>query len=213
MNKLEFFILLNILAIIYSILNYLELIRYVNIRVNSNNYFLKKFRKMKKYSKVERIVLIIDTDVKRINKLKPCINSLLDQTIRVDEIALNLKDGDLEKVDPILHKILNVYEVENFDNKICQNIIPTLYRENDNDTIIILLKDNIIYPKNFILHMVEKSVKNPHNVIKSNIENVFLFKPEFFSIKSLDDVCNEKWLQNNLRNNISNIKKQRFYKF
>lgn len=213
MNKLEFFILLNILAIIYSILNYLELIRYVNVSVNSNNYFLKKFRKLKKYSKAERIVLIIDTDVKRINKLKPCINSLLDQNIRVDEIAINLKDGDLEKVDPNLHKILNVYEVEDYDNKICHNIIPTLYRENDNDTIIILLKDNIVYPKNFILHMVEKSVKNPHNVIKSNIENVFLFKPEFFSTKSLDDVCNERWLQNNLQNNISNIKKQRFYKF
>ena len=74
------------MSLIFSLLLYFGIIRYLNLYIYNPKSYLKKYFELEKaYNKK----VVINLSITNPDKLKPVINSLLDQTVRVDEISIN----------------------------------------------------------------------------------------------------------------------------
>ena len=139
----------------------------------------------------------------------PFLNSLLDQSIRVNKIVLNLPDSYENKEYDVPSKyndIILVYRSGKNYGKY-NHIIPVLLRELEDDTIIISLKDNYIYNYYLIENLLNKYEQNPDNIIYDN--NLMLFKPKFFNKNIVNynkDENDDNWI-----NKHANVK-QIFFK-
>lgn len=110
-----------------------------------------------------KVIVSLTTTPKRIKKIKPMIKSILNQTVRIDQIALNIPKkcrGQSYEVPPELEHMVNVYTCgrDYGDGTKC---IPTLLRENDSETLLILLQDNYIYGEDFIETIIEEYKQHP----------------------------------------------------
>ena len=123
--------------------------------------------------------------------------SLLEQTIKIDQISLNLplrgSDGKLfEIINTDIEKVVTIHRCS-IDYGQNNNIIPTLLREGEYGTIIIALDETFIYAETFLETLLRKSLENNNCAIIFNEGT--LVKPEFFKKEILYD------------ENITNVKK------
>jgi len=167
---------------------------------------------VKNYSKLDkcddkRTVISLTTTPERLNKLKPTISSLLDQTTRVDEIAISIPYGNEYKIPDYLKNIVQIYRYSVQYGK-AGNLIPVLLRELEGDTKIILIKDDVIYGKDFVETIVDASNKSPDKAIAVNNDRGVLIKPDFFDISVSKyngrDNCTE-WLNKKINVGIEKI--------
>jgi hypothetical protein len=139
----------------------------------------------------ERVVISFTTTPGRLNKLKPFLNSLLDQTVKVDEIAMSIPYKYYGNVPKYLKKFVRVYGYsKNYDDT--GNLIPVLLREGEANTKIIVVQDDMVYGKDFIEDLVEKSNKNSDKLVYATDNKDpkwgILIKPLFFDTKVSDYV-------------------------
>ena len=129
-----------------------------------------------------KIIVSISCRPHNSHKLESLLTSLLDQTIKIDQIALNIpyktRDGKDYKLKKVCEDVVSVYRCGNDYGKE-NSIIPTLLREGEYGTIIISLDENIIYGKNFLELLIQESVQNNNCAIMFN--EGMLVKPEFFN--------------------------------
>ena len=81
------FILLLIIVIIFY---YYDIFRYIKIHFDSDYEYIKNYKKLNKFNYTDRIVISLTTTPDRIQYIKPVIKSLLDQSVKVDQIVLNI---------------------------------------------------------------------------------------------------------------------------
>jgi len=175
----------------------------------------KRFNKLKSnseydslianYSKLikstpDKVVVSFTTTPDRILHTQPMLNSLLDQTVRVDQIALNIPDTLDYSIPKNCENICNIYKTGK-DYGIGTKYVPTLLRESDCGTKIILIKDDVVYGKDFIEKILKESDEHPEKCIytgnKLEGSEGILIKPEFFN-DVIHNKCDDKWLENNL---------------
>lgn len=216
-KKFLFLVIITLISLLYTVLDYLEITRYFKVKYYSNDRYLKNYRTINRVDEKDKIVILLDTNVNRINNIKPSLNSILDQTTKVDEIAVNILEGENSFINTDLHRIINVYNIGNgYENKTCNLLIPTLLREKEANTIILILKDNVVYGKNFIYKMLKKAINNPNNIIVSNKNNATIIRPKFFQAESFDpDLVefNDQWFENSIYVDKILVSENRNYKF
>jgi hypothetical protein len=171
-------ILSSVLTLIYIIAAYFGIIRYFSVHLYSTESYEKPYLKLDKADNKYKVVISLTSSDKNINKLNPTVNSLLDQTVKVNEIAISVPYSR-----NIPKSILNVLMKYNysFDYGKVGKVIPPLLREDEEDTIIIIVDENMIYGKDFIEEIISQSKKYPDNVIGTNTKNGILIKPAFFN--------------------------------
>ena len=119
----------------------------------------EKYDNLPKASNI-RTVVTMTTIPERIDMMKPVLNSLLTQSVRVDEIALNIprvsRKGNMYQVPNWLSALKNVtvHRVEK-DEGPGTKIFPTLRRE-PHGTIIIAVDDDNIYHSNMVEGLVKE---------------------------------------------------------
>jgi hypothetical protein len=172
-----FSLILSVLGLIYLCLSYYGIIRYFKLRYTDTEYYISNYVKKPKIGK-DRIVISFEGTEKN---MKPFINSVLDQTVRVDDIGIYL-NKDIP-IPESLKKILSVYRCDkDYDN--AGNLISSILREPETNTKIIILEPNKIYGEDFIQNIIEQSDKNPEKIIKVNkTDSEMLVKPKFFTEK------------------------------
>lgn len=181
MNKtfIAISLIITIFFMIFSILEYNGIIRYFKLYTkNSFEKFVKNYSHKRPFSSTHKTVISLTTTKQKINKLLPVLNSLLDQTVKVNQISLNFPDNyekQIYKVPKHYENIVNVYR-SGKDYGIYNNLIPTLLREVENNTLIICLKDNYIYGNDFIENIIQDS-DNSNEIIQNNYCTVL--KPKF----------------------------------
>lgn len=178
----------SILGLIYLILAYYGIIRYVKLHVVSTDTYIENYMKLPKASK-DRVTVCFTAEAKQLENLKPFINSILDQTVRVDDIALTIPYKDMNKVPENLKKILSSYGYnKDYDN--AGNLICSVLREPEAETKIIVVEPNMVYGQDFIETIIEESEKNPDKIIYANKTKDpkwgVLLKPKFFTDKISD---------------------------
>lgn len=199
-----------VLSLVYVICAYYGINRYIGLHFCSTDSHVKNYSRLDKSDDKARVVLSLTTTPERLNKLKPTIVSLLDQTTKVDEIAVSVPYGKKYVIPEYLKDIAQVYRYSvNYGD--AGNLVPALLREREGDTKIILVRDNIVYGKDFVESIVTASNKNPNKaiVVKSlDADKGVLIKPDFFDISVTnynDKDCCTKWLSKKLQADVDVI--------
>jgi len=182
-----FTIISTIISIIFILCSYFGFVRYFNLYINSSNKYVENYSKLHKVSE-NRVVISLSTTPDKIDKIKPMLNSILDQTVKVDQIALVIPDkykGKKYNIPKYINNICNIFPAgKNYGKG--TKLIPILLREKECGTTIIALDDNIIYGQDFIYTMLEESKKNPGKVLIDQKGVAILVKPEYFGCDVID---------------------------
>lgn len=201
-------LVITMLSLLFIILSYYGIIRLCKLKIGKCDSFAKDYIKLSKASSNKKIILSLYG--KSIDTLRPTINSLLDQTVRPDQIIISVPEGVNIELDPYIkdNKIIIVHKLAK-DYKSCCSFMSPLTREKDGDTIVILANENTIYGPDFIEAIVNESEKHPDCIIfvskyNARIYSVsgkkvthdadiidsslgVLLKPKFFPADILDD--------------------------
>ena len=175
-------IILLLFCIIVFLIIYYNIYRYIKIHFDDESEYIKNYRKLKK-CKDCRIVISLTTIPDRIKLIKPVIKSLLDQTVKVDQIVINLPKTCKDKTYDVPEDLKNMCNVITCgrDYGPGTKFIPTILREQDSDTIIIMVDDDYIYGYDFIDTILKEHIKEPDCAIVMN--EAILLKPEFIDVK------------------------------
>ena len=227
-TKIILSIVFTIISIFFILLSYFEIIRYIQLQYCSSDSYIKAYSNIDPVDQNDRVVITLTTKLTDLNKLKPVINSLLDQTVRVNQILVNIPRNTETQIPNWLTKAVTINQTGQNYGKL-GSIIPTLMRECESKTRIIVVDDNVIYGKDFVEKIIESSNEHPNNAIYTkkcdNIEIIetkygVLIKPEFFKLEDIQNsdvsIDINPWLTNILKKRYINITKVNYnesYKF
>jgi hypothetical protein len=176
-------IISSILSIIYILLTYYGIIRFYTIKNENTEKFINNYSLLEKASNKSKVVISLYWNNNNFDKLKPLINSLLDQTVKVDMIAINIPDNiDDKNIPQYIKNSANIFKFKKEYGE-STNLIPTLFREKECDTIIIALKNYKMFGKDYIESLVNEIENNPDSII--NHKDAIVVKPSFFGCNVL----------------------------
>jgi hypothetical protein len=190
MNEQIVFILF---VVIVVLITYFNLFRYFKIHFDDENSYIYEYKNIPKFEMNNKVIVSFTTSPSNLRRLKPMIKSLLDQTVRIDQIVLNIPDG--YDIPGDYEKMINIYKC-GMDYGEGTKCIPTILREGDYGTVIIMLNDEYVYGSDFLETLLKKSKKYPSRAIAS--EGALLVKPEFFDTDILavnSKVSNEELMK------------------
>lgn len=178
-------LVLSVLGLVYMILVRYGIIRYVKLHFSSTEGYIDNFKTLPKADK-SRVVITFSADTSQMKKLKPFINSILDQTVRVDDIALNIPYKDVKSIPENLKKILSVHGYsKDYDD--AGNLVCSVLTEPEANTKIIVVEPNMVYGEDFVEEMVRKSNENNNKIVyggkDKNPKWGMLIQPDFFDDK------------------------------
>ena len=209
MSEKSCYVLVTILVIILLIIVLLPLInpkttRYNKLLNSDTKPFINEYKNIKKCTN-DKVVVSFSSTPKRIKNITPMLNSLLNQTTRVNQFALNVSE-DCE-VPEEYKDLCNVF-ITGKDYGTGTKYVPTLLREDECGTKIILVDDDYIYGEDLIEKILKESEKNPNKClyVGDDFESAktILLKPEFIS-KVNHSKCDNKWLKDNLNVDVLKI--------
>jgi hypothetical protein len=211
MNKKTMLIIsliFSILALLYLISDYYGGNRYIIMHMKEHDNYIKNYGKLKKASKERVIVCFSNTDPNLPN-INPFLNSILDQTVRIDEIMLITPYHNIEKIPQKYKKILTVHgHHKNYYN--VSNLICSVLTEPEANTKIIIVESSIVYPVDFIETMVSESDRNPDKIIygseNKDVKYGILIKSKFFDDRISKDTINKSSTCCDYLNKYSNSK-------
>ena len=120
-----------LLSLAMILLSYFGIVRYFTLHVSGMDKLVENYSKLPKGTD-DRVVVSVAADPKNFHKLKPVLNSILDQTVKVNQIGV---------VVPLKHE----NDVPAYIKKIA-NIFPAGKNYGDGTPLIpILLKDSNIF--------------------------------------------------------------------
>jgi hypothetical protein len=168
------------LAIIF--LSYFGIIRYYLIKYKSPKSYISDYNMLNKTD--TKTIIAINTTPQRIRKIRPMINSILDQTIRVDNIILVVPQDDIDTgytIPSDIKKIAILFpRGKNYGTEFANSIIPMLLSQKEYNTTIITLLDNIIYGKDYLETLLIEGKKYKDTVICDKKHRSILFKSEYY---------------------------------
>lgn len=176
-------IISTVLSLAFILLSYYGITRYISLYTKSPERFIRDYSNLPKASK-NRVVISLATTPDTVDRLKPVLNSILDQTVKVDQILLITSRYDIN-IPKYVNDIANVIPAGKDYGK-GTKLIPTLLREKECNTIIIALDNNVIYGKDFIETIIEESEKNPDAMLVDSKGYAMLVKPIHFGCDVID---------------------------
>jgi hypothetical protein len=156
------YIFLFIFLILIFLIWYVEGYRYLNINQNEFSDLVHLDRKYKYVPKVKtsyKTIISLTTIPDRIDKLIPTLSSIYLQSVRVDEIRLNIpwvsRKGIMYVIPKYLQKCkyINIVRVEE-DLGPSTKLLPTA-KDEERNTRIIVIDDDQIYGSKMIERMME----------------------------------------------------------
>lgn len=205
------FIFMTILSLIVTILYYYGIVRYFTLYIKDTNSYLENYKNLDKAHKEKKVIISLSVQPEKIDKIKPMINSILDQTVGVNQIVLNLPNNKHYNIPKEYENIFTIFRCGK-DYGECNKFIPTLLREENSDTIIILLDEKYVFGQDYIENMVEEYKKEKCGIIS---KGGILIIPEFFDmdIYNRDKKCLDNgWIKDCVKVNKKNISSNDTYK-
>jgi hypothetical protein len=124
-------IALSILSIIISILSYYGIIRYIKLYFSKSvDKYTENYSSLPLASKDKRVIIVLSVQNQdELKNIYPTINSLLDQTVRINQIFLVLPCKSNCNVPENLTKVVSVVQPGKTYDETYQDIISMLQRE------------------------------------------------------------------------------------
>jgi len=192
------FIFMTLVSLLYTILYYYGITRYLYLHTKGTNSYLQNYKKLDRAYNDKNVIISLSVQPDKINKIRPMINSILDQTVRVNQIVLNIPNNKNYNVPSEYKDIFTIFKCGR-DYGECNKFIPTLLREENKDTIIILLDEKYVFGKDYIEIMIEEYKKNNCSI---ESQGGILIIPEFFDMSIYNrknKVLNNYWIKSCLK--------------
>lgn len=180
----------SILVLIYLILEYKGVIRRMKLNLYSTEYYTKKYPSLDK-ADTDKVIVAFESPPNW-SGIKPFIHSILDQTVRVDELAVIIPQKNIAQIPPEIKPILNVIGYSK--NYSSPGVICSVLKEPEANTKIILVNPKIVYSHEFVQDILDKSKGNADKIILAggSISDGMLIKPKFFTEQLGETEC-KKW--------------------
>lgn len=194
--------ILTVISLVITIASYYGYIRYLQLRMGSPQRYIEKYKNLPKATE-QRTVISFTTTPDRFGKIKPFVSSILDQTVRVDQILYPC--GQKYELPDYLLQIVTVCPVGK-DYGDGTRFIPVLLKEKSADTGILVLKDNVVYGKDYVEYMTAKGIEYPKSAIVDQKRCGMLIRPECYDSRLFDEsgrndvVFDEDWFLKNALN-------------
>jgi len=201
-TMLIFVIVITVFSIIHILLSYFGIIRYLTIHASGNQSYMKNYSKLPECVKDKRTVLSFSLEPSDIDKIKPMLNSVLDQTVKVDAIFATVKQGNEDLIPEWIKKIAVILP-SGKDYGDCNNIVPILLREKESDTIIITIQNDMVYGKDFIESIVDESIARPNSSIQDTKGTSLLTRPDLCS--GVSDCCSKEYTKKLFMQKVDNL--------
>lgn len=172
------------LSLAMILLSYFGIVRYLTLHVSGTDKLVENYSKLPKATE-GRVVVSVAADPKDFDKLKPVLSSILDQTVKVDQIGVVVPLKNEKNVPEYIKKIANIFPAGK-DYGDGTALIPILLKEKECDTIILALSGDVIYGKDFIEKMVDESNSNADTVLRDTKHTAILVKPEYYGCEILN---------------------------
>jgi hypothetical protein len=187
--------------------SYFGITRYFFCHIKSTDKFIENYSKLPKASTDNKVVISFTCKQEKLHKLKPFINSILDQTVKVDLIAMITPLEEDYNIPKYIKDITVVFP-SGMDCGQGTKLIPMLLREKEKGTIIISLDENKIYGQDFIYTMIEESKKYPDSVLVDTKGSTILVRSDHFDCDVIkrEKVDNEWFLKKAKNNKIVDYK-------
>lgn len=177
-----------------------------------NNY--KNIKKHQHHNSHKVIVVMTATE-DNINNIEPTINSIFDQTVRVDEITLAVPYKLNEKIP---EHIKNTIWVHNFikDYGDLNAFIEPLLKSENRDDIIIVVQNNMIYGRDFIEEIIDEN-KRTNKIVYGKNKDIYsgiLLKQDYLKtgFEEYEEKDIQKWLNTFQNVEDTNINYMEIYK-
>ncbi len=150
-----------------------EMLRFPALHWRDPAHYRARYAATPRVDTASRVVVSLTTIPDRIAHIGPTLLSLLDQTRRPDSIVLNLpshaRREDRRYAIPSFLEALDVVERIDCgeDRGPATKLLPTLEREADPDTRIIVVDDDQVYPRNLVETLVGWSERLPDAAVCS----------------------------------------------
>lgn len=197
-------IISTIISLVMIFFAYYGVTRYLSLHFKSSKGLIEKYSQLPKASN-GRVVISFTTTHERVNKIKPMLNSILDQSVKVDLIALIIQTEYKDKynIPKYITDVANIFPAGK-DYGDGTKLIPILLREKECNTIIVALNDDTVYGKDFIETIVDDAAKNPNTVLLDKSGSAILVKPEYFGCDVINEEredFNTEWFVNRSKKN------------
>ncbi len=159
-------ILIIIIIVIIIIIIVLDVNRFFALNNSNLNILNRKYKSKPKVKCEHRVVISLTTIPDRINLLKSTIASLLTQSVKVDEIRINIS-RDKKYIIPKWLKSLSNIKFHYVDKDLgpATKLLPTIKTE-DADTRIIVVDDDVIYGIDLVKKLIKEfELRNGKEVI------------------------------------------------
>lgn len=142
-----------------------------------------------------KIVASITTIPSRINFIKPTLDSILNQSIPINDIYLNIpyssKKENINYIIPLdIDKNAHVVRCQDYGP--ITKLFGALVSESDPDTIIITFDDDTVYPESLVEKLLAKHKRKNNVAIGSSGIKIGGF-PFYFSITNNEYSKNSHW--------------------
>lgn len=160
------YIIISVVSLVFILFEYFGLTRCLKLKVSSCESYAKTYVKLPRVGTKNKVIVSLYTKHNDLNKIKDTVNSILDQTVRPDQIIISIPDSTSIKIPEFITKnhIILVHKLSKDYGKSSSFISPLL-REKNGNTDIIIIDDNQIYGPDFIESLVEASEKYPNDII------------------------------------------------
>ena len=202
-------ITLSIISIIISILSYFGIIRYIKLYFSKSvDKYTENYSSLPIASNDKRVIVVLSVQNQdELKTIYPTINSLLDQTVRINQIFLVLPCKSNCNVPENLRKAVSIVQPGKTYDDTYQDIISILQREKETDTVIIKVTKGVIYGNDFIEHLFEISESATDFVIKDKANLFLLVKPNLILLDS-----DQKFISF-LNNNVKDVSYKENYRY
>jgi hypothetical protein len=158
MSKHVLLILSVIFSFIYTLMVYYSMDRYLTLYFTSTEGYSKEYMKLDKADDKGNVSVIISASPRCCGRrLDVVLSSILDQTVKVDKILVDISECDFVRI-PVLEG--GVVEFLRDREKLVD-----IVRESDADTRFVFLQDDVIYGKDFLQNILEKSLEKPDKIV------------------------------------------------
>lgn len=196
-------IVATLLSMAFAVSSYYGLDRYIALHVKGSDGLIEGYHKLPEANNKQKTVITFSALPQDFGKLRPMINSILDQTRRVDRITLvTPRSHEGYNIPDFITKVANVQQAGK-DYGDGTKIIPTLLKEKEGDTIIIALDSGWVYGKDFIETMVDSIAKNDGKLLTDSKNTTIVVKPEYFDYDVIDrdqDKFDKQWFTDKAKN-------------
>ena len=198
MNKRRFLtltIITTIISLAMILLSYFGITRYFMLHIKPSEGYANSYTKLPDYDKEKTTRIVMASTADRLKNAKASLSSIFDQTFKTTGgIHVYLPQSDMDEAKKSLSKTVRDNLVFlprkniSYGDSLCDSLIPSMLSEREGDTMILVVRDDMIYGKDFVENILTKADKSKDSVIQ--IKNkAIVYKPNMMECTA-ENTCN-----------------------